>query len=56
MNHGGSLVIRIPPAVRKILSAELGDSLIFDIAPGRDTVIVAAIKGGRDSAGCRRTG
>ncbi len=56
MNHGGSLVIRIPPAVRKILSAEVGDSLIFDIAPGRGTVIVAAIKAGGDSAGSRRTG
>lgn len=56
MNNDGSLVIRIPPAIRKILSAEVGDSLIFDIAPGRDTVIVAAIKGGGDSAGSRRSG
>jgi antitoxin component of MazEF toxin-antitoxin module len=56
MNSGGSLVVRIPPVIRKILSAELGDSLIFDIAPGRDTVIVAAIKGSCDSAGSRRSG
>ncbi len=56
MNRDGSLVVRIPPVIRKILSAEVGDSLIFDIAPGRDTVIVAAIKGGGESAGVRRTG
>lgn len=56
MNNRGSLVIRIPPVIRKILSAELGDSLIFDIAPGRGQVIVAAIKGSADSAGGRRTG
>ncbi len=56
MNRDGSLVVRIPPVIRKILSAEVGDSLIFDIAPGRDTVIVAAIKDGGESAGSRRTG
>lgn len=56
MNRDGSLVVRIPPVIRKILSAEVGDSLIFDIAPGRDRVIVAAMKGGGDSAGCRRSG
>lgn len=56
LDREGSLVVRIPPAIRKILAAEIGDSLIFDIAPGRDTVIVAAIKGGGESAGSRRTG
>ncbi|GAJ09893.1 unnamed protein product [marine sediment metagenome] len=56
MNNDGSLVVRIPPPIRKILSAEVGDSLIFDIAPGRDTVVVAVIKVGGDSAGSRRTG
>ncbi len=56
LDDKGSLVVRIPPVIRKILSAELGDSLIFDIAPGRGTVIVAAIKGGGESTGSRRTG
>ncbi|MBA7576402.1 hypothetical protein ES708_18243 [subsurface metagenome] len=56
MNNDGSLVIRIPPAIRKMISAEVGDSLIFDIAPGRGTVIMAAIKDSRESHGSRRTG
>ncbi|MBA7606371.1 hypothetical protein ES703_13519 [subsurface metagenome] len=56
MDREGSLFVRIPPAIRKIISAEVGDSLIFDIAPGQGKVVVAAIKGGGESAGCRRTG
>ncbi len=52
----GGLGIVVPPAICEILSAEVGDSLIFGIAPGRNTVTVAAIKGGGESAGSRRSG
>ncbi len=55
-NRKGQMFVTIPSAIRKILSAELGDSLMFAIAPGRDRVIVSAIKAGGESAGCRRTG
>ena len=52
----GGLFVRISPMVREILSAEIGDSLIFGIAPGRAMVTIAAIKGGGESAGSRRPG
>lgn len=52
----GTLLVTIPPAICKILSAEPGDNLIFGLAPRRNMVTVAALKGGGDSAGSRRPG
>lgn len=52
----GSLFVNISPTVCAILSAEIGDSLMFGIAPGQDMVTLAVIKGDGDSAGSRRTG
>ncbi len=52
----GSLFINISPTVRKILSVEVDDFLMFGIAPGQDTVTVSAIKGDGESAGSRRSG
>ncbi|MBA7638503.1 hypothetical protein ES703_46159 [subsurface metagenome] len=51
-----TMLVTISPEIRKLLSAEVGDNLIFDIAPRRGTVIVAALKAGGDSPGCRRPG
>ena len=56
LGRDGSLVIGIPPAIREILSAEAGDSLMFDIVPGRSMIIVAAIKGGGQERANRRPG
>jgi hypothetical protein len=52
----GPLAVTIPAAIRKIISAEIGDLLIFGIGPVRATVTIAAIKGGGDSTGSRRSG
>ncbi|MBA7469655.1 hypothetical protein ES707_04928 [subsurface metagenome] len=52
----GLLFVNIPQLICEILSAEIGNFLIFGLAPRRGTVTVAAIKGGGDSAGSRRTG
>lgn len=51
-----TMLVTIPPAICKKLSAEVGDNLIFDLAPRRGSVIVAALKVGGDSAGNRRPG
>ncbi len=51
-----SLFVDIPPRICEILSAEVGDNLIFGLAPRRNMVTVAALKGGGDSAGSRRSG
>ncbi|MBA7474428.1 hypothetical protein ES707_09780 [subsurface metagenome] len=51
-----TLVVTIPPRICEILSAEVGDNLIFGLAPRRNMVTVAALKGGGDSAGSRRPG
>lgn len=52
----GTLVVNIPPRICEILSAEVGDNLIFGLAPQRNMVTVAALKGGGDSTGSRRSG
>jgi hypothetical protein len=52
----GSLFVNISPTVRKILSVEVGDFLMFGIAPGQDMVTVSAIKGDGESPCSRRTG
>jgi len=52
----GGVTIAVPAAVREILSAEVGDFLMFGLAPRASMVTIAAIKGGGDSAGSRRTG
>jgi hypothetical protein len=54
--RNSALFVNISPATREILSAEIGDYLIFGIAPGRGFVTLAAVKGGGDSAGSRRSG
>ncbi len=51
-----TLVVTIPPRICEILSAEVGDNLIFGLAPRRNMVTVAVLKGGGDSAGSRRSG
>ncbi len=52
----GPLRFNIPKAVRKILSAEPGDSLIFGLTPVSGVISISAVKGGGDSAGSRRSG
>ena len=52
----GPMFVRIPLAIRKILSAEVGDFLIFGLTPADGVISLCAIKGGGDSAGSRRTG
>ncbi|MBA7484475.1 hypothetical protein ES707_20002 [subsurface metagenome] len=52
----GQMFVRIPLAIRKILSAEVGDFLIFGLTPADGVISLCAIKGGGDSAGIRRTG
>ena len=52
----GPMFVRIPLAIRKILSAEVGDFLIFGLTPVDGVISICAIKGGGDSPGCRRTG
>ncbi len=54
--HRNSLRVVISPAVRKLLSAEPGDSLAFGLTPVSGVISLCAIKGGGDSAGSRRTG
>ncbi len=51
-----SLFVNIPPAIRKMLSAEIGNLLHFSPRSKQSVVDICAIKGGGDSAGCRRTG
>ncbi len=51
-----TLVVTIPPKICEILSAEVGDNLIFGLAPRQNMVTVAALKGGGESAGSRRPG
>ncbi len=52
----GGVNITVPTAICKMLSAEVGDSLFFGIAPRPGSVCIAVVKGGGDSAGSRRTG
>ncbi|MBA7592984.1 hypothetical protein ES708_35190 [subsurface metagenome] len=54
--HRNSLRVVISPAVRKLLSAEPGDSLAFGLTPVSGVISICAIKGGGESAGSRRTG
>ncbi len=54
--HNKSLRVVIPPAVRKLLSMEAGDSLIFGLTPRPGMITISAVKGGGDSAGSRRPG
>lgn len=55
-NRRRGVSVSVPPAICKILIAEVGDSLMFGLAPRANMVTIAAIKGGGDSAGSRRTG
>lgn len=50
------VIVAIPPAICKLLSAEVGDSLIFGLTPTPGVISIAAIKGGGNSAGSRRSG
>jgi bifunctional DNA-binding transcriptional regulator/antitoxin component of YhaV-PrlF toxin-antitoxin module len=52
----GVLRVIIPPAVRKFLSAEVGDSLIFGLTPVSGVISICAVKGGGKSTGGRRAG
>ncbi len=52
----GMLGVAVPPAVCKILSAEVGDSFHFSPRSGQSVVNISAIKGGGESAGSRSTG
>ncbi len=51
-----SLFVTITAAVRKILSVETGDSLVFGSILTSDEFTLSAVKGGGDSAGSRRPG
>lgn len=48
--------ICVPPAVRKILSADVGDTLIFSQHFDAGVITIVAVKGGNGSAGSRRSG
>ncbi|GAI70977.1 unnamed protein product [marine sediment metagenome] len=52
----GGVRVSVPPAIREILSAKVGDFLMFGLGPRASMITIAAIKGGGDSAGSRRTG
>ncbi len=52
----GPMFVRIPLAIRKILSAEVGDFLIFGLTPVDGVISICAIKGGGESAGSRSAG
>ncbi|MBA7474434.1 hypothetical protein ES707_09786 [subsurface metagenome] len=52
----GTLLVTISPRICEILSADAGDNLIFGLAPQRNMVTVAALKGGGGSLAHRRPG
>ncbi|MBA7707816.1 hypothetical protein ES703_116699 [subsurface metagenome] len=52
----GALSVVVPPAICKLLLAEVGDSLYFGIRSRQRVVNVCAIKGGGKFTGSRRTG
>lgn len=52
----GNLFVTVAPAVRKILSAAVGDFLHFGLASQPGVVSIVTIKGGGESHGSRRTG
>ncbi|MBA7474769.1 hypothetical protein ES707_10123 [subsurface metagenome] len=51
-----TLFVNIPPKICEILSADVGDFFIFGLAHRPGVITIAAIKGGGDSAGSRRSG
>lgn len=50
------LFVTVAPAVCKILSADVGDSLVFGLRVVGGEMSIYAVKGGGDSTGSRRTG
>ncbi|GAI64592.1 unnamed protein product [marine sediment metagenome] len=48
--------IVVPPAICRMLSADVGDSLMFGLAPRANMITIAVIKGGGDSVSCQWTG
>lgn len=53
---GRMVFVVIPPAICKLLSAEVWDPLIFGLAPRPGMITIAVVKGGGDSTGSRRSG
>lgn len=48
--------IVVPPVICKMLSADVGDILMFSRHLLAGVITIVAVKGGGDSTGCRRTG
>lgn len=50
-----AVFVTVPTKVRELLSAEVGDFIVFGLSPTSGAISISAIKGGGDPAGSRRT-